>query len=72
MANKDQDNMRKELGSKLKKFREQSGLTQIQVADASGVNSNYYARIERGEENPSYEKLQAIMKALNIKSLDLN
>ena len=72
MANKDQDNLRKGLGDKLKKFRELSGLTQAQVADASGVNSNYYARIERGEENPSYEKLQAIMKALNIKSLDLD
>lgn len=72
MANNDQDNVRKELGKKLKKFREQSGLTQTQVADASGVNSNYYARIERGEENPSYEKLQAIMKVLKIKSLDLN
>ena len=71
MASEGQENVLKDLGDKLRKFREQSGLTQAQVAAASGVNANYYVRIKRGEENPSYEKLQAIMKALNIKSFDL-
>jgi transcriptional regulator with XRE-family HTH domain len=72
MAIKDQDYARKELGDKLKKFREHAELTQAQVAEAAELNANYYARIERGEENPSFEKLQRIMKALKIKSLDLS
>ena len=71
MASNNQDNPRKELGDKLKKYREQAGLTQIQVAEAAELNANYYARIERGEENPSFEKLQKIMKALGVKSFDL-
>ncbi|MEX2012317.1 MAG: helix-turn-helix transcriptional regulator [Patescibacteria group bacterium] len=62
---------RKELGEKLRRVREQSGLTQAEVAEKADLHVNYYARIERGEENPSFEKLQGIMKALKIKSLDL-
>lgn len=46
-------------------------MTQADVATAADLNANYYARIERGEENPSFEKIQSIMKALGIKSLDL-
>ena len=46
-------------------------LAQAEVAERSGVHVNHYARIERGKENPSFEKLQAIMKALGIKSLDV-
>ncbi len=62
---------RKELGEKLRRVREQSGLTQAEVAEKADLHPNYYARIERGEENPSFEKLQGIMKVLKIKSLDL-
>jgi transcriptional regulator with XRE-family HTH domain len=70
MATKDQDTRRKELGEKLRKVREQAGLTQTEVAASAGLSGNYYARIERGEENPSFEKLESIKEALNIKSLD--
>ncbi len=62
---------RKELGEKLRRVREQAGLTQADVAEKADLHANYYARIERGEENPTFEKLQSIMKALKIKSLDL-
>jgi transcriptional regulator with XRE-family HTH domain len=71
MVSHDQESSRKELGAKLKLAREKAGLTQAEVAAASGVHVNYYARIERGEENPSFEKIQSVMKALGIKSLDL-
>lgn len=62
---------RKELGEKLRAVREKKELTQAEVAEKAEVHVNYYARIERGLENPSFEKLQGIMKALSIKSLDL-
>lgn len=71
MASTEQDKIRKELGEKLRNVRESAHLTQQEVADAAGMHVNYYARIERGEENPSFEKLQSIMKVLRIKSLDL-
>ena len=62
---------RKDLGENLKTARESLKFTQQQVADAADVHVNFYARVERGEENPSFEKLQSIMSVLEIKSLDL-
>ena len=63
--------IRKELGNKLKNAREKAKLTQANVADAADMHVNYYARIERGEENPSYEILHGILKALKLNSLEL-
>lgn len=59
---------KKETGKNLKKIREKRGLTQSQVAQMAGIHVNFYARIERGEENPSYETLEKITKALKTKS----
>lgn len=63
--------VRKELGEKLKAAREKTKLTQAEVAEKAGTHVNYYARIERGEENPSYEILHNILKVLKIKSLNI-
>ena len=70
-------NMRKEkifvdLGNTIREAREKAGLKQSEVAKTANLNVTYYAQIERGEVNPSYEKLQAIMKVLKIKSLDIS
>lgn len=56
----------KEVGSKIRKAREAARLTQLEVAETSGINVTYYAQIERGEVNPSIDKLQRIAKTLNI------
>jgi transcriptional regulator with XRE-family HTH domain len=46
--------------------RQKQGLTQSQAAGKAGLNSNHYAKIERGEQDPSTESLRKIVKALNI------
>lgn len=71
MDTHEQVKVRKALGEKLRKARESAKLTQLDVATAAGVHVNFYARMERGEENPSFEKLQSVMKVLAIKSLEL-
>jgi len=58
-------------GKNLKIARKNANLTQQQVADKASLHVNYYARIERGEENPSYEVLEKIVKALKIKSSEV-
>jgi predicted transcriptional regulator len=68
MPNSDQIKVRKELGTKLLKARENAGLTQVRLAKKAGVNDNYYARVERGEVSPTLEKFEKIIKALRIKS----
>ena len=60
------------LGKRLKEAREKAGLSQAEVAGKADINTNYYAIVERGEKNVSFEKLQRILKALNIKSLDIS
>lgn len=55
-------------GQNLKQARKNANLTQQQVADKAKLHVNYYARIERGEENPSYETIEKIVKALGVKS----
>ncbi len=62
---------RKKLGDKVRKAREKARLTQAEVAEKAGINSSYYAQIERGEVNLSVDKLQSIAKVLKIKSLDI-
>lgn len=59
------------IGEKLKASREETKLTQAQVAKAAKITTNYYAMIERGEANLSASKLLRLVMALKIKSFDL-
>lgn len=63
--------VKKKIGRKIKKGRLEKGLKQVDVAVDAGINSSYYSKIERGEVNPSLEKIYRIAKALNIKSSEL-
>lgn len=54
------------LGQRLKTAREKKKLTQAEVAKLAQINTNFYARLERGEEDPSIETLRALGKALSI------
>lgn len=55
-------------GQNIRKARTKIGLTQEQLAERASLHVNYYARVERGEENPSYETIEKIVKALKVKS----
>ena len=59
------------IGKKLKEARKKIGLTQMDVAKKSNISVNYYARIERDEENPTLETLERVLKALKLKSSDV-
>ncbi len=56
-----------ELGQKLKEAREKKKLTQEEVAQKAELNANYYASVERGEENISFKKLNKVLDVLNLK-----
>jgi transcriptional regulator with XRE-family HTH domain len=60
-----------QLGKNIKKARQKAKMTQTEVAEKAGIHANYYARIERGEHNPSVDILEAIAKALKVKSSDI-
>lgn len=58
----------KQIVKNLKRLRRKAGMSQAQVAEKAEIHVNYYARIERGETNPSLETLEAIAKALKVKA----
>ncbi|MEK7504451.1 MAG: helix-turn-helix transcriptional regulator [Patescibacteria group bacterium] len=63
--------LRQEVGKNIKRVREKRRLKQIDVAVDAGINPSYYSKIERGEVNPSLEKLYRIVKSLKVKSSDI-
>lgn len=58
------------IGSRLLQERLSAGLTQQQLASASGVDQGDISRIERGEGNPTTETLDALARPLGV-ALDL-
>ena len=68
METADQLKAREVIGLKIKQVREVKELTQSEVAEAAGINVNYFAMIERGEVNFTFDKLYRIIKALRVKS----
>jgi transcriptional regulator with XRE-family HTH domain len=51
----------------LKQARIQLGLTQVELAQQSGVSLLTVQNIENGRANPSLETLEALAKSLNLK-----
>jgi len=68
----DQDNKSvQEIASKLRNIRLTKGMKQVDVAEKAGLNSNYYARVERGEAIPTVVTLKKILTALKVKSSEV-
>ena len=56
----------KYVGSELKEARLALRMTQAEVAEKVGADTNYYAKIERGEVVPSLTLLIAVADVLGI------
>jgi len=54
------------IGNKLLAIRKKSGLTQAEVAEASGLSDRTYADIERGSVNMRTETILKICNSLHI------
>ncbi|MFG1460095.1 MAG: CBS domain-containing protein [Thermoplasmataceae archaeon] len=60
----------------IRKMRKNLGISQKELAGLTGVSQSYIARLEKGEINPTYEKIRKIYEILNqngsrANSLDL-
>ncbi len=71
MLNAKDEKTRLEIATKLKKIRLQKHLKQVDVAQKAGINSNYYAKVERGEAVPSVITLKKVFGALGVKSSEV-
>ncbi|WP_300158732.1 helix-turn-helix transcriptional regulator [Solidesulfovibrio sp.] len=53
-------------GNQLKKIRKKKQLTQLQLAEKSGLSLKHLGEIERGRGNPSLESLNNLAEALDL------
>jgi transcriptional regulator with XRE-family HTH domain len=55
------------LGLKIKKLRELKNLTQEHVAQVLGLNQSAYSRLETGDTEISFSKIEKIAELFNMK-----
>lgn len=58
-------------GSVLKNARLELKLTQQELADKAGVHINTYARVERDEQEPSFDTVKRLAKVLKLRLEDI-
>jgi transcriptional regulator with XRE-family HTH domain len=70
-AKRDDDGQLNRLGDAIRAARKAKGLTQDELADASGVDRSHMGRIERGERNVTFLNVARIACALKLKPSDI-
>jgi transcriptional regulator with XRE-family HTH domain len=58
-------------GRRLRRLREQKGLTQAVLAKRAGVSRAYEARLEMGRHDPPLSRVQRFARALGVKTSTL-
>jgi len=58
--------LRQVVARNLRRLRQESGLTQEELADRAGLNRNYVGMIEREENAPTVDALEQLASALSV------
>jgi len=61
----------KELGDRVRAFRQEIGLSQEDLGDSAGLHRTYIGHLERGEVNPSLLNILKVSAALGIDASEL-
>ena len=64
-------NIKKQLGTKIKRLRQKRGLTQEQLAEQMGIATRTLSGIEIGENFVTADTLEKVFKVLNVTSSEL-
>jgi len=59
-------NVHELLAQNLRKYRQEKGFTQEQLAARSGVASEYISRLEAGKRNPTVAIVEKLAKAMEL------
>ncbi len=54
------------IGSRIRSYRLQAGLSQEQLAEKAGVHPTYIGQLERAEKNATLESIEKVARALHI------
>lgn len=63
--------LRRQVGTKVRHYRERAGLTQTELGDLIGKSLETIGRIERGTTAPSLALLEKLADALKVEPRDL-
>jgi transcriptional regulator with XRE-family HTH domain len=63
--------IRKRLGSNLKRLRLEKGWSQEEFADRAGIHRTYVSDIERAARNPTITIVEKLAKPLEVSASDL-
>lgn len=63
--------MRRIVGTNVRKARLAAGLTQEQLAERSGFSQQYLSGLEQGRRNPTIVSIYELAAALNVSHVDL-
>lgn len=58
--------MTKDLGKRVRRFRQLAGLTQYELADLSGLSFRAIQRVEDGSSRPRSDTIEALAKAMKV------
>src|SRR5262245_54646362 len=60
------DDRGRNFGPRLRELRERAGLTQVQLAERAGLHPQGVVKLERGEREPAWGTVLALMEALGV------
>jgi transcriptional regulator with XRE-family HTH domain len=58
--------LRRTVARNLRRLRQETGLSQEELADRAGLNRNYVGMLEREENAPTVDALEQLSDALNV------
>lgn len=61
----------KKLGTRIRRLRKEKGISQEDLANEAKIERSYMGAIERGERNPSFDKLVSIARSLKVPTSQL-
>lgn len=66
MPDESKSELVKRIGERIRRLRKEKSLSQEQLAELSGLHTNYVGQVERGEKNLTLETLEKMVLGLNI------
>jgi transcriptional regulator with XRE-family HTH domain len=58
--------LRERVAARVKRLREQRGMTQERLAEKAGISRTYLARLETARHDPTLSMLEKLAKALRV------
>jgi HTH-type transcriptional regulator/antitoxin HipB len=55
------------LGAAIRHYRQQSGLSQAELAERAGLNRTYLSNLEQGKETEQVKRILRILKQLGVR-----